>query len=132
METRPFDWPELTSYSLRQNTVTWFRDASRRVLLICHFKLSSLQTPQPDMSDLDGGSSDYLDEDLDDFVVHDDDTPRSAKRRRVSARSERPRRALVLNFETTPVRLETPREVPWQQTASELAARRAARGIRLP
>lgn len=92
METRPFDWPELTSYSLRQNTVTWFRDASRRVLLICHFKLSSLQTPQPDMSDLDGGSSDYLDEDLDDFVVHDDDTPRSAKRRRVSARSERPRR----------------------------------------
>ncbi|OJJ62199.1 hypothetical protein ASPSYDRAFT_40819 [Aspergillus sydowii CBS 593.65] len=44
------------------------------------------------MSDLDGGSSDYLDEDLDDFVVHDDDTPRSAKRRRVSARSERPRR----------------------------------------
>ncbi len=47
-------------------------------------------------------------------------------------RSERPRRALVLNFETTPVRLETPREVPWQQTASELAARRAARGIQLP
>ena len=42
------------------------------------------------------------------------------------------RRALVLNFETTPVRLETPREVPWQQTASELAARRAARGIQLP
>ncbi|KAL4782915.1 hypothetical protein BJX76DRAFT_273390 [Aspergillus varians] len=41
------------------------------------------------MSDLDGGSSDYLDhdldDDLDDFVVRDDDSPRSAKRRRLSA-----------------------------------------------
>lgn len=44
------------------------------------------------MSDLDGGSSDYLDDDLDDFVVRDDDSPRSAKRRRVSSRSERSRR----------------------------------------
>ncbi|KAL2821710.1 hypothetical protein BDW59DRAFT_149905 [Aspergillus cavernicola] len=37
------------------------------------------------MSDLDEGSSDYLDDDLDDFVVHDDDSPRSAKRQRLSA-----------------------------------------------
>lgn len=37
------------------------------------------------MSDLDGGSSDYLDSDLEDFVVYSDDSPRSAKRRRLSA-----------------------------------------------
>lgn len=36
------------------------------------------------MSDLDGGSSDFVDDDLDDFVVRDDDSPRSAKRRRLS------------------------------------------------
>ncbi|KAL2849130.1 hypothetical protein BJY01DRAFT_246039 [Aspergillus pseudoustus] len=35
------------------------------------------------MSDIDGGVSDY--DDLEDFVVHDDDSPRSAKRRRLSA-----------------------------------------------
>ncbi|KAL4797472.1 hypothetical protein BDV19DRAFT_46323 [Aspergillus venezuelensis] len=39
------------------------------------------------MSDLGGGSSDYSDGDLDDFVVHEDDSPRSAKRRRLSSRS---------------------------------------------
>ncbi|KAL5332773.1 hypothetical protein BJX70DRAFT_383034 [Aspergillus crustosus] len=37
------------------------------------------------MSDLDGGSSDYSDDDLEGFVVRDDDSPRSAKRRRLSA-----------------------------------------------
>ncbi|KAI9367017.1 hypothetical protein BJX61DRAFT_530340 [Aspergillus egyptiacus] len=37
------------------------------------------------MSDLDEGSSDYFSDDLDDFVVDDDDSPRSAKRRRLSA-----------------------------------------------
>ncbi|KAL4944008.1 hypothetical protein BDV06DRAFT_188311 [Aspergillus oleicola] len=37
------------------------------------------------MSDLDGGSSDYSNDDLEDFVVRDDDSPRSAKRR-LSAR----------------------------------------------
>ncbi|KAL5052077.1 hypothetical protein BDW71DRAFT_170113 [Aspergillus fruticulosus] len=37
------------------------------------------------MSGLDGGSSDYLDDDLDDFLVYLDDSPRSAKRRRLSA-----------------------------------------------
>ncbi|KAJ0421904.1 hypothetical protein BJY00DRAFT_281386 [Aspergillus carlsbadensis] len=37
------------------------------------------------MSDIDDGGSDYLDGDLDDFVVHDDDSPKSAKRRRLSA-----------------------------------------------
>ncbi|KAL4915742.1 hypothetical protein BDW62DRAFT_187831 [Aspergillus aurantiobrunneus] len=45
------------------------------------------------MSDFEGGSSDYLDDDLDDFLVRDDDSPRSAKRRRLSARgsTRRPR-----------------------------------------
>ncbi|KAL4872697.1 hypothetical protein BDV12DRAFT_161354 [Aspergillus spectabilis] len=38
------------------------------------------------MPDLNGGSSDYSDDDLDDFVVRDDESPRSAKRRRLSAR----------------------------------------------
>ncbi|KAL2863945.1 3'-5' DNA helicase [Aspergillus lucknowensis] len=38
------------------------------------------------MSELDGSSSDYFDDGLDDFVVHDDDSPRSPKRRRLSAR----------------------------------------------
>ncbi|KAL4802719.1 hypothetical protein BDV18DRAFT_146408 [Aspergillus unguis] len=49
-----------------------------------------------DMSDLDGGSSDYLDDDLDGFVVRDD-SPRSPKRRRLSARpaggARQPRRS---------------------------------------
>ncbi|RDW70802.1 3'-5' DNA helicase [Aspergillus mulundensis] len=38
------------------------------------------------MSDLDGGSLDYSDDNLGNFVVNDDDHPRSAKRRRLSAR----------------------------------------------
>lgn len=42
------------------------------------------------------------------------------------------RPALVLNFETTPTPLDPPRAVPWQATESELAARRAERGISLP
>lgn len=43
------------------------------------------------MSDLDGASPDNLADDLDDFLAPEDESPRSAKRRRVSARSERPR-----------------------------------------
>ncbi|KAL4950349.1 hypothetical protein BDW69DRAFT_172381 [Aspergillus filifer] len=39
------------------------------------------------MSDLDGGASNYSDDDLDDFVVPDNDFARSAKRRRLSSRS---------------------------------------------
>ncbi|KAL4929295.1 3'-5' DNA helicase [Aspergillus undulatus] len=42
-----------------------------------------------DMSDLDGGSSNYLYDDLDDFVVHDDHSPRSAKRRRLSSQESK-------------------------------------------
>ncbi|KAL4884352.1 hypothetical protein BJY04DRAFT_215318 [Aspergillus karnatakaensis] len=39
------------------------------------------------MSDFERGSSDYLDDDLDDFVVRDDGSPRSAKRRRLNDRN---------------------------------------------
>ncbi|KKK20409.1 hypothetical protein ARAM_004591 [Aspergillus rambellii] len=38
------------------------------------------------MSDPEDGSSDYLDDEMCDFIVHDAPSPRSAKRRRVSAR----------------------------------------------
>ncbi|KAL4979435.1 hypothetical protein BDW66DRAFT_127426 [Aspergillus desertorum] len=52
------------------------------------------------MSNLDEGSSDCLDDDLDEFVLHDDDSPRWAKRRRLSALGHgkvhpRPRRKTI-------------------------------------
>ncbi|KAL3461062.1 hypothetical protein BJX64DRAFT_261593 [Aspergillus heterothallicus] len=40
---------------------------------------------RPDMSDIEDSVSDYLGDGLEDFVVRDDDSPRSAKRRRLSA-----------------------------------------------